>query len=231
MKRYGKAGIEIESVTRGLLPGVSLAGVHAGGQPAHAARRPAGSLAQINSNGSPVAKVDQSLKNAKPKNSDPRVVLALEAIRRRRAARGHGVEPFTAPGFEIPSVPPVTVHQHTTVDGVLSELVIRRGGAAITLRDLEGKVVQGEVLGVARVKALSAHLMGNSLRVSGNGKWMRVNDAWRLVEFSVEAFEVLDETPLDQVLYQLRGLPNNGWATFENPLNVWKQMRGADGHL
>jgi hypothetical protein len=50
------------------------------------------------------------------------------------------------------------------------------------------------------------------LRVHGSGKWIREDDgSWRLLQFDIEDFEVLDDRSLVEVVSQLRSVEWHEW--------------------
>jgi hypothetical protein len=49
------------------------------------------------------------------------------------------------------------------------------------------------------------------VRLVGKGRWERSPEgAWKLLDFSVDRFEVLDASSLSEVLDTVRNIPDNG---------------------
>jgi hypothetical protein len=63
-------------------------------------------------------------------------------------------------------------------------------------------------------KQLGKLLYGPKVRLFGRGRWERCPDAtWRLLKFAVDKFEVLDDSPLSQVLDGLRQAAPEGFRS------------------
>lgn len=59
-------------------------------------------------------------------------------------------------------------------------------------------------------RELAHHLYGAKIRLIGSGRWERRPEGmWKLLDFRVDRFQVLDESPMAEVLREIRGLPGN----------------------
>ena len=73
---------------------------------------------------------------------------------------------------------------------------------------------------------LAPHLFGGRIRVLGNGRWKRdAEGSWVLLRFDIKHFEVLDDTPLPEVVQQLREVPGSGWPEIDDPLAELRRLR------
>ena len=100
--------------------------------------------------------------------------------------------------------------------GSLDGTVIRIGGRddtiPVLLEDAEGAVYLCQTT-VERSKQLAAHYRGATLRVHGSGKWLREEDgSWTLQQFDIDRFEVLDDSPLMDVVTKLRAVAGSEWG-------------------
>lgn len=123
----------------------------------------------------------------------------------------------------------VTITQPTTVDGVVIKIGGRDETIPVSLRNQEGKVILCEIRGEANAKELSRHYLGNPLRAHGTGRWIRhVDGTWKIELFTIESYEELDTTPLDEILDDFKNVASNGWGNTEFPMTEWKKLRGLE---
>jgi hypothetical protein len=185
-------------------------------------------------------KVFQRIQSVRTGDPDPEAQKAFRSIDRMlridnavgTITRSGKAKILEFPGRKLPIVDPITIHQPTTVDGVVIRIGGRDDTIPVAVRDLEGRVVSCEIRGQAQAKELSRYFLGETLRLSGNGKWSRTTTgAWSLESLLIQSFEILDDAPLDDVLSALRGVRHNGWAEVDDPLEAWKKMRGVDDNL
>lgn len=100
-------------------------------------------------------------------------------------------------------------------DGVLEGVVIRVGGKdeSIPVWLMDGDDIHKCTASVAMSKELSGYYRGPLLRVHGSGRWMReANGAWRMLVFDIKSYDVLDDTPLADVVKQLQGVKGSEWG-------------------
>ncbi|AOJ64185.1 hypothetical protein WJ32_18010 [Burkholderia ubonensis] len=185
-------------------------------------------------------KVFQRLQSVKTGDPDPEVQKAFRSIDRLLRAdnavgtitRSGKAKILEFPGRKLPVVDPITIFQPTTVDGVVIRIGGRDETIPVTVRDLEGKVLNCEIRGVSQAKDLSRHFLAETLRLSGNGKWSRTSaGTWELESLVIQSFEVVDEAGLDEVVEALRAVKNNAWTEIDDPVGAWKKIRGVDDSL
>ncbi|WCM19518.1 hypothetical protein NDK50_19200 [Paraburkholderia bryophila] len=185
-------------------------------------------------------KVSQRLQSVRAGEPEPEIQKAFRTIDRLLKAdnavgtiTGSGkAKLLVFPGREVPNIDPITVYQHTTIDGVVIRIGGRDETIPVAIQDREGTVINCEIRGRVQAKQLSHHFLAETLRVSGNGKWSRTQSgAWLLESLVIQSFEVLDDADLGDVVAALRGVENNGWADVEDPLGAWKKLRGVDDNL
>lgn len=120
--------------------------------------------------------------------------------------------------------------QNGSVDGQ----VVSIGGKDMTAHAIlqDGEITYSN-LSMKRdlARELGRLLYGPKIRLIGSGRWERHPDgSWKLLEFRVDHFEPLDERPLDEVLRDLRTLPNNGLVE-EGAYHDVLALRSDDGML
>lgn len=101
--------------------------------------------------------------------------------------------------------------------GSLDGTVIRVGGCGETIpvliKDAEGAEFPCQTT-LEMSKQLAAHYRGATVRVHGNGKWVREeNGNWALHEFDIDRFEVLDDSSLVNTVARLRAVEGGEWTT------------------
>jgi len=101
-------------------------------------------------------------------------------------------------------------------DGSLDGVVIRLGGRdesiPVLLEDAEGAVYPCQTT-VELSKQLAPHYRGATVRVYGSGKWVREeNGSWTLQQFDISRFEVIDDSPLVDVVTKLRAVEGSEWG-------------------
>lgn len=108
--------------------------------------------------------------------------------------------------------------EHGTLDGRIIRIGGRDETIPVWLRHGEVEYhcnVRGE--DVAR--RLAPYYLNGVVRVSGNGKWLREeNGSWTLQQFDILDFEVLDDSPLTEVVGRLRAVEGGRWHESEDAL-------------
>jgi hypothetical protein len=103
--------------------------------------------------------------------------------------------------------------QESSIEGQIVSIGGRDKTAHIILQD--GTISYSNIE-LQRVVArdMAKYLYGPKVRLFGNGRWERHPDgAWKLLNFTVDRHEVLDDAPLSDVLSIIRGLPGNDLLT------------------
>lgn len=113
-----------------------------------------------------------------------------------------------------------------TEEGSLDGTVVRVGGlqewVPVHLEESQGRV-QTVLSKRSMAKTLAAHLWTGRVRVHGEGTWLRgFGGKWTLDRFYVHGFDVLDDTPLGEVVAQLREVGGSEWQTYADP---WAELR------
>jgi hypothetical protein len=107
--------------------------------------------------------------------------------------------------------------------GTLDGRIIRIGGRDETipvwLKD--GDVVYNcNVRGEEVARRLAPHYLNGIVRLRGSGKWVREEDGtWKLEQFDVADFEVLDDSPMVEVVGKLRAVEGGIWHESDDALS------------
>ena len=116
--------------------------------------------------------------------------------------------------------------------GTLDGRIIRIGGRDETipvwLRDGEAEYhcnVRGEEV----ARRLAPYYLSGTIRVHGSGKWVREeNGTWKLEQFDIYDFEVLDERPMGEVVDKLRAVEGGTWHESHDALSDILGLRRDD---
>jgi hypothetical protein len=107
--------------------------------------------------------------------------------------------------------------------GTLEGRVIRIGGRDETIPVWlkHGEVeYHCSVRDEAVARRLAARYLDGVVRVYGSGKWLREeNGSWSLQQFDITDFEVLDDSPLSEVVGRLRAIEGAHWQESEDALS------------
>jgi hypothetical protein len=101
--------------------------------------------------------------------------------------------------------------EHGTLDGVLIRIGGRNDSIPVWLKDgdIEHRC---QVRGEEVARRMAAHYLNGTLRVHGSGKWIREeNGTWSLQQFDIDDFELLDDSPLVDVVGKLRAVEGSTW--------------------
>lgn len=100
--------------------------------------------------------------------------------------------------------------QDGSIDGQIVIIGGKDSTAHVTLQD--GAVTYSNIkLTRDMARQLRSYLYEQKVRLVGNGRWERSPEgAWKLLDFSVDRFEILNDSSLSNVLDSVRSIPDNG---------------------
>ena len=105
--------------------------------------------------------------------------------------------------------------QNGSIDGQIMSIGGRDKTAHVTLQD-GGLTYTNIDLDKDVARELAKHLYGAKIRLFGSGRWERHPEGtWKLLTFTVDRYEVLDDTPLADVLAELRAISGVGDGTYD----------------
>ncbi len=141
---------------------------------------------------------------------------------------GNVVYLFTGRKMEATITP--TLYQSGSVDGVVTGLVGADDTMHLHLRDYLDRDIRILVRDEHLARTLLSQFRRGTVRVQVQGHWKRTDQGWipETSRCTASSFEVLDDSPLGEVLAKFAGIPGNGWATMENPMAFWADLRGAE---
>lgn len=116
-------------------------------------------------------------------------------------------------------------------DGTFEGTLIRIGGRdeTVPVQLADGGMIHICNADRAMARDLAPHLFGPTLRVIGNGRWLRESDGhWNLIRFDIRDFEILDDAPLTDVVEQLRSIEGSGWRNYDDPIEELQRLRSGD---
>lgn len=137
-----------------------------------------------------------------------------------------GAKIIDFPGKKTPLAEEAVVFEFGELDGV----VIKVGGKDETVPIL----LEGEDGGYYRcntdretARKLAPYIFGQMVRIAGRGKWRRTEErVWELESFDIKTFELLDETPLVDVITTMRAIEGSSWNALDDPQAELKRIRG-----
>ena len=112
------------------------------------------------------------------------------------------------------------VKELSELDGVVHAVGGRDNTVPILLIGLEGEVYRCNSTRETSIELIK-HYLKSPIRVAGTGKWRRNTEGvWDMEEFTISSFDVLDDTPLNQVVAELRSIEGVDWKNFD--VNFWR---------
>lgn len=103
--------------------------------------------------------------------------------------------------------------QDGSIDGQIVSIGGRDKTAHVTLQD-SGLTYTNIDLNRHLARELAKHLYGTKVRLFGIGRWERHPEgAWKLLAFTVDRYEILDDAPLGAFLAEIRSIPGSGLAS------------------
>lgn len=120
-------------------------------------------------------------------------------------------------------------------EGVVEGRIVRIGGTddSIHVHLRDGAVTLSSIeTNPEMAKELGRYLFDNVVRLHGVGTWLRTEGgSWELRKFKATQFEVLDDTPLPEVVAGLRAVAGNFWGDEEDPITTLLGARtGPEAH-
>jgi hypothetical protein len=124
-----------------------------------------------------------------------------------------------------------TIVKYLCRAGSLQGRIIRIGGkqdtVSVEIQDVDGMVY---LCRTTREKArkLAREMFEPIVRVHGSGRWYRTDEGiWRVEDFQIADFEVLDDDSFAEAIAALRAVPAD-WKALETPHAVLEQIRNGE---
>ena len=177
-----------------------------------------------------LAMVQSGKENSEPFKAYKEINLLLEKDNAvgifQKAA---GAEMISFPGRE--SIKP-RIYKGIKQAGSLKGMLMRIGGRKhdVTYATL----VDGETSYHCEIpwpvaREMAKHLAAEALCVHGKGRWDRTEGGkWELKSFRVQSFDILEDTPLTELVETLQSIPGNEWFDMEDPHQALSDLRNGN---
>jgi hypothetical protein len=162
--------------------------------------------------------------------AEDRISKRLGIHRARRAtlldSRGAKIIeiPIEKPAPVTPSIP--NLNRAGSLQGKIMRIGGKQDIVSVEIQDVDGHVYLCKATREL-AKKLACQMFDPTIRVSGHGRWMRAEDSiWRVDEFQISDFEVLEDDALVDVINELRAIPS-AWKALEDPDSEMTKIRSG----
>ena len=111
--------------------------------------------------------------------------------------------------------------------GTIYGIPVAIGGKSdpVPVHILDGKVEHHLLADRTKAKAIAAHLFTANLKITGRGRWRRLeNFTWNLERFIIDDFEPVRLVSMDDTLAELRSI-ESAWKLLDDPLDALEELR------
>ena len=122
----------------------------------------------------------------------------------------------------------LAIRQMDSVDGVVTGLIGSDDTMNLHLRDDENRDINLVIRDMALARQILPHFRRGVVRVLVDGLWERSASGWtpKPSKCVVRSFEVLENLTIRESLDRMASVPENGWDSVSDPINLWKELRG-----
>ncbi len=114
-----------------------------------------------------------------------------------------------------------------TIDGEIIQIGGRDESISVYIREKRDAPV---ICSTTREKGRSlARLIFQQVRVHGQATWIRANNRWKRVHFTIDTWSELTERPLENVIRELRDVPTPDIDKID-PFALLAELRSAEGN-
>jgi hypothetical protein len=153
-------------------------------------------------------------------------LMAADGISTATVIAAANAEMFNLSATPQPE-PLLRIKQEGEVDGRVVQIGGIHDASHVRLLPPRGAPFRLVVKDETLATQLARQFKGAPVRLRVSGWWVRTEAGWWPEDTCVViGCEVLDEAPAAEVFAQLAAVPNNGWATHEDPLKAWAELRG-----
>lgn len=153
-------------------------------------------------------------------------MLAEDNVKGAEVLNREGERVFEFAVAHVPDQEVQRVSQSGEIDGVVVGLVGTEDALLLHVRDNARRVIKLIVNDMALAKRLLTHFHAETLRLRVRGTWARGTDGWLPERCVVDGFEELSDMPLLEILDQMQRAEGNGWAAADDPIELWRSLRG-----
>lgn len=133
-------------------------------------------------------------------------------------------------GKNVPDAKTPTIHQIAPVDGMVTGIVGADDTMHLHLRDYLDRDIRILVRDEQIARDLLTYFRRGIVRVLVSGSWKRSDFGWvpETSKCTAVSFEVLEDTPISEVLAQFSAVPGNGWLDMEDAQRFLSDLRGNE---
>lgn len=118
--------------------------------------------------------------------------------------------------------------QRDSLDGVVQRVGRSRREASVLIETRDRQNLPARTY-KSTAQRLARHIFGSEVRLHGYGIWMRTRDGvWMLSDFWINDFEVLEDTPLADVIAELHAIEGSEWPNLPDPWDELDRLRHGD---
>ena len=180
-------------------------------------------------------KVIDRVTKARNREGPEEAIRAIDAIN-KRLEKDNGSADIISPSntklMEFPGVKKQKAIIWPSINqaGTFYGIPIALGGKSdpVPVHILDGNVEYFLLADRTKAKAIASYLFTAHLRISGRGRWRRLeNSVWDLERFVIETFEPIRLVSMDDTLAELRAI-EAGWKHMDDPLAMLDRVRRGE---
>ncbi|MEK6244033.1 MAG: hypothetical protein AABM33_05975 [Pseudomonadota bacterium] len=139
------------------------------------------------------------------------------------------------PGREIPKPEQIgPFSEQATIKAQLYRIGGRDDTAHAQLMDSAGRQWNGKLTKeqAAKMAAAGGEGLYKWFLVNGSARWLRTEEnEWKLVDFHINDFKLLQDASLEEDIAALRGIKGNQWGDVADPSGAIKESRSDDDEV
>lgn len=121
------------------------------------------------------------------------------------------------------------IHDTGAIDGEIIGITGADDTVHIKIQEQSGAIQKIVVRDLDLAKKLATHFRSGLLRIEVHGTWKRSSTGvWEPLSIYGDSFVELEDTGLKDVFNNLAKIEGNGWASLDDPIGEWKDIRGID---
>lgn len=157
-------------------------------------------------------------------------MIDVDGIRQAQLIDSNHNVVYLFEGRNVQSIQAPTIYQTGTVDGVVTGVVGADDTMHLYLRDYLDRDVRILVRDEHMARQLLRFFRQGVIRVTVKGQWKRTDFGWlpETSKCTAESFDVLEDTPISEVLAQFSAVPNNGWKNVPDADAFLADLRGEE---
>jgi hypothetical protein len=181
------------------------------------------------------AKVRLLEARAKPDAAATRFVESLNRQMKRDALSGQVINREGQVIIElnkasrVPEQPEYTVADQGIIDGVVVGIGGTDDTVHVRIQEASGAVWSISLRDFSIARQLASHFRADPIRMLVHGTWKRSGSGvWEPLNLHADGFEPLDVRSAKAIMDEIRTIPGMGWSGLDDPVAVWKGLRGEE---